>query len=247
MMSAARRMIFCLLTTLTVTAFTDLVSAAEANSTEDRFEVSSVKMVRQRLVETIAALERKDIPGAKEAFDAYDSGWNGIEVYINIRSKVMYEVLELELQAKIAKALAGANPDVTALLADAQTMLAKYDQTIDLVQKGAPLNPLYDDVARLRIVRASLREVNPALKAGNIAKARASYDDFQDGWFNIEDFVRSRSLDAYVDIEKGMVHIDQGLQADKPNAAEVAALVNAVMAQYNAVVTEVQKEARSAH
>jgi len=115
---------------------------------------------------------------------------------------------------------------------------------IDLVQKAAPLNPLYDDVARLRIVRASLREVNPALKAGNVAKARASYDDFQDGWF-IEDFVRSRSLDAYVDIEKGMAHIDQALQADKPDVAAIAVLVNEVMNQYNAVVTELQKEART--
>ena len=47
-----------------------------------------------------------------------------------------------------------------------------------MVAKAAPLNPLYDDVARLRIVRAHLREVIPALKAGDVAKARKSFDEF---------------------------------------------------------------------
>jgi len=50
-------------------------------------------------------------------------------------------------------------------------MLVKYDEAIDMVAKAAPLNPLYDDIARLRIVRAHLREVVPALKAGNFDKA----------------------------------------------------------------------------
>jgi hypothetical protein len=112
---------------------------------------------------------------------------------------------------------------------------------------AAPLNPVYDDVARLRIVRAHLREVTPALKAGNFAKARKSFESFEDGWFNIEDFVRAQSLDAYVAIETGMVQIEQALlMSDPPDVAAVTSLVAGVMNQYNAVVTEVQKEARSA-
>ena len=47
-----------------------------------------------------------------------------------------------------------------------------------MVEKASPLNPLYDDVARLRIVRAHLREVNPAVKTGNFAKARDSFKAF---------------------------------------------------------------------
>jgi hypothetical protein len=92
-----------------------------------------------------------------------------------------------------------------------------------------------------------LREVTPALKAGNLAKARKSFESFEDGWFNIEDFVRAQSLDAYVAIETGMVQIEQALlMSDQPDVAAVTSLVGGVMNQYNAVVTEVQKEARSA-
>ena len=114
-----------------------------------------------------------------------------------------------------------------------------------MVANGPPLSPIYDDVARLRIVRAHLREVNPALKAGNIAKARKSFLAFDDMWFDIEDFVRAQSLDAYVAIERGMFQIEDALMPEKPDVAQVVALVTAVMNQYNVVVAEVQKQARS--
>jgi tetratricopeptide (TPR) repeat protein len=212
---------------------------------QERFEVSSVKAVRPHLVNTVTAIQQRDVTKARAAFEAYDSAWNGIEVYINVRNKDVYQALELNLQAKITKALEGANPDMAALLADAQAMLAKYDEAIGIVEKAAPLNPLYDDVARLRIVRAHLREVPPALKAGNVAKARKSFETFDQTWDGIEDLIKARSGDAYVAIEKGMIEIEQALMPDKPDVAKVTALVTGVMTQYNAQLAEVVKEARS--
>lgn len=230
----------------TMLAIFGCVSQAPA-AQEERFEISSIKAIRPTLVDTIAALQQRDIARAKAAFADYDSGWNGIEVYVNTRSKDVYRLLELEFQPRIAKALDRPSPDISELLADLQAMLAKFDEAVSLFASAAPLNPLYDDVARLRIVRAHLREVIPALRAGNTAKARKSFEAFEDGWFNIEDFVRARSLDAYVAIETGMVELEQALLIpDKPDFAVVTALVGGVMSQYNAVVTDVQKEARSA-
>jgi hypothetical protein len=242
MMQRARRIGIGIFTTLSVLGYLSLASAAD----EARFEISSIKAIRPTLVDTISALQQRDVARAKAAFEAYDSGWNGIEVYFNTRSKDMYRLLELEFQPRIIKALDRPNPDVPALLTDVQAMLAKFDEVVSMFGDAAPLNPLYDDVARLRIVRAHLREVTPALKAGNIAKARKSFEAFEDTWFNIEDFVRSRSLDAYVAIETGMVQIEQALLTpDKPDITAVMALVRGVMSQYNAVVAEVQKEARN--
>jgi hypothetical protein len=225
-------------------AFAGTASRAPAADGE-RFEVTSIKAVRPTLADTVAALQQRDVPRARAAFEAYDSAWNGIEVYINTRSKEMYDVLELNYQRKIAKALDAANPDTAALLADAQVMLAKYDEAIGLVTKATPLNPLYDDVARLRIVRTHLREVIPAMKAADVAKARKSFAAFDDAWDSIEDLIKARSDDNYVAIEKGMIEIEQALMPDKPDPAKVTALVNEVMAKYNASLAEVVKEARS--
>jgi tetratricopeptide (TPR) repeat protein len=235
---------FGLLTALAVLGPAGQAGAAEAAKPAERFEITSIRAVRPTLVDTVAALQRRDIAGAKAAFEAYDSLWNGIEVYINTRSKDMYDALEHVLQAKIEKALNASNPDTSALLADAQAMLVKYDEAIDMVGKAPPLNPLYDDIARLRIVRAHLREVVPALKAGNFDKARKSFAAFDDTWDSIEDMVKAHSSDDYVAIEKGMIEIEKALMPEKPDVAAATALVNGVMAKYNASVTALMQEAR---
>ena len=243
MTKRARQIGIGMFTTLAIFSYLSHRAAAD----EERFEITSIKAIRPTLVDTITALQQRDIARAKAAFDAYDSGWNGIEVYVNTRNKDLYRLLELEFQPRIIKALDRPNPDIPELLADVQAMLAKFDEAVSIFGNAPPLNPLYDDIARLRIVRAHLREVTPALKAGDIAKARKSFEAFEDTWFNIEDFVRARSLDAYVAIETGIVQIEQALlMSDQPDVAAVTGLVGGVMNQYNAVVTEVQKEARSA-
>jgi len=236
---------FGLFTALAVLGQASHGGAVEAAKPGERLDVASVKSVRPTLVDTIAALQKRDIAGAKAAFEAYDSQWNGIEMYVSTRSKDMYDALEHVLQARIEKALSAPNPDIAALQADAQTMLAKYDEAIDMVAKAAPLNPLWDDIARLRIVRAHLREVAPALKAGNFAKARKSFAAFDNNWDSIEDMIKARSADDYVAIEKGMIEIEQALMPEKPDVAQATALVNGVMAKYNVTVTELIKEARS--
>jgi hypothetical protein len=223
-----------------------MTAAAAQAPAGSRFEVTSIRAVRPTLVNTVAALQKGDVAAARDAFDAFDSGWNGIEVYISTRHPEMYKDLEGNYEAKIATGLSAATPNPAALLADAKAMLARFDEEVGLIEKAAPLNRLYDDVARLRIVRAHLREVTPALKAGKMAKARSSFNAFNDTWDGIEDLVRERSRDAYVAIESGMIQIEQALAAPAPSADAVIALVAGVMDQYNMIVAQVTREAREA-
>src|SRR5258708_4721885 len=240
MMQRARRIGSELFATLAIVGF-----AGQAPAADERFEVSSIKAVRVTLVDTAAALQQGNIAKAKEAFDNYDSAWNGIEVYIDTRSKPMYDKIELDLQARINKEMGQPMPDLTKLRADVQEMIGKYDEAIALVSSAAPLSPLFDDIARLRIERSHLREVNPALKAGNIAKARKSYEAFDANWDNIEDLIKARSADAYVAVEKGMIQIEQALMPEKPDAAQVTALVTAVNTAYNSALAMLVKEAKA--
>jgi hypothetical protein len=223
---------------LATAAYTPHVHAA------DRFEVTSIKAVRPTLVKTVDALQKNNPRAAKEAFGEYDSAWNGIEVYINTRSMDMYNALERDMQTKLTAGLAEATPNVTDLLPLAKAMLAKFDEAIALVEKGPPLNPLFDDVARLRIVRAHLREVNPAMKAGNLAKARKSFGEFDEKWDSIEDLVKDRNVRAYSTIEDGMTNIGLALKPAMPDVAKVQMLVSGVMDEYNKIVAQITKEAR---
>jgi len=235
----------CSMGAVIITAFTLVSGAGQALAQSERFEITSIKAVQPTLVDTIAALQAGDAARAKNTFEAYDSAWNGIEVYVNVRSKAMYQTLEHEYQARIAKALEAPNPNTASLLADAQAMLVKFDETVALISSMPPLNSLYDDVARLRIVRAHLREVPPALKAGNVAKARKSFQAFDDNWDSIEDLIKARNADSYVAIEKGMIEIEKTLTPDKPDVAKVTATVNEVMRLYNEALAEIVKDARA--
>jgi hypothetical protein len=57
--------------------------------------------------------------------------------------------------------------------------------------------------------------------------------------------IKARSGDNYVAVEKGMMEIERALMPEKPDPAKVTALVNEVLAKYNASLAEVVKEARS--
>jgi hypothetical protein len=243
MMQRARRIGLGLFTTVALATAATIGLAAQAVAA-DSFEVTSIKAVKPTLVATADAVKKGDVPKAKEAFEDYDAAWNGIEVYINTRSKPMYDKIELDLQDRITKALNAPNPDLPKISADLQEMIGKYEEAIALAASGAPLNPLYDDVAKLRMERSNLRLVTPALKAGNLARARKSYAAFDAGWDPIEDLVKARSQDAYVGIEKGMIQIEQALMPEKPDVAQVTTLVQGVMTQYNNALAMVMKEAR---
>jgi hypothetical protein len=219
---------------------------ARAGGGAARFEVTSLRGVRPILVKTIADLEKKDAVAAKADMDDYDSAWNGVEVYVSTRSMDLYNEIEHHYQTAVTEALNKPNPDTTAILADAKAMLAKYDEMLALVEKSMPLNRLYDDVTRLRIERAHLREVTPALKAGNLAKAKKSFDAFNDNWDNIEDLVKERSRESYDTIEKGMVTIERQLMPAKPDTGAITTTVAEVMTEYNKIVAQITREARDA-
>src|SRR5437879_13753660 len=108
MMQQIRRFGMGLLASLAILAFADPSPAAPAG---ERFEVTSIKAVRPTLVNTIEALQKRDLAGARDAFEGYDSAWNGVEFYVNTRSREMYRTLEHGFQARINKGLEASNPD----------------------------------------------------------------------------------------------------------------------------------------
>ena len=86
----------------------------------------------------------------------------------------------------------------------------------------------------------------PALKAGNFAEARKSFEEFDNNWDSIEDLVKARNADSYTAIEKGMIDIERAIMPDKPDVAQATALVQGVMTKYNEIVGQITREARAA-
>jgi hypothetical protein len=219
---------------------------ARAGGGAARFEVTSLRAVRPTIQKLIADLQKKDYAAAKADIDAFDSAWVGIEVYVNTRNKDMYNDLEHNWQAKLDKELATPGADLAAALSDAQALLKAYDGMLDYVAKAAPLNAKFDDVARLRIERSHLRDVQNFLKEGKVADARKAWKAFDDNWDNIEDLVKDRSRDAYDNIEKNMVTLEKQLMPAMPDKDAVNGTIVAINMDYNKIVTQITTEARDA-
>jgi hypothetical protein len=226
---------------------TGYAGQARAGGGAARFEVTSLRAVRPTIQKLIADLQKKDQAAAKADIDAFDAAWIGVEVYVNTRSMEMYNDIEHNWEAKLTKELGEPNADLAAALSDAQSLLKSYDAMLDYVAKAAPLNSKFDDVARLRIERSHLRDVQNFLKEGNVAAAKKSWTAFDDNWDNIEDLVKDRSRDAYDSIEKNMVTLEKQLMPAKPDTEMVNATIAAINTEYNKIVQQITKEARDAN
>ena len=210
-----------------------------------RREVTVIKGVRPNLVNTIDALKKGDVAGAKKAFAEYDAAWNGVEVYINYRSPQLYADLETDLQAKIQKALddpLSKAEDITPLV---EQELAKWDEAIALVSSGPEISPLFDDVTTLRTLRAAtIRRAGPLLTAGDVATAKPLLQAFPNGWANVKGIVQARSVDAVTQTEDALAAVSAALQKDNPDAKELAALVARLTNRFNYGLSFVNGAAR---
>ena len=212
-----------------------------------RFEVTSLREVRANIQKLIADLQKKDQAAAKADIEAFDAAWIGREVYVNTRNMDMYNDIEHNWEAKLTKELGEPNADLAGALSDAQALLKSYDAMLDYVAKAPALNSKFDDVARLRIERSHLRDVQNFLKDANVAAAKKAWTAFDDNWDNIEDLVKDRSRDAYDSIEKNMVALEKQLMPAKPDTEMVNATITAINTEYNKIVQQVTKEARDAN
>ena len=211
-----------------------------------RKEVEYVRTPRPFVVATIDALKKNDLAAARKAMRDYDAAWNGVEVYVNVRSRELYNRIEVQDQKKLEEGLEAPQPKAAELLPIAEDMLAGYDEAIKLSETGPALSPLFDDVTALRVVRAELRKVGPALKANDLAAAKAAYEAFDKRWDDVEDLIKLRSPSAYREIEDAMRRAGAALKAAQPNPAEAGPLVDALIERYNYGLGLVNAAARGA-
>ena len=215
-------------------------------TTSGRKEVQLVAGPRRRLEETMSALQGGNVAGARAAMDAFDSEWNGIEVYVNFRSRALYGEIESHYQADIVDALGAPQVDSARVMTMLREMIGQYDQAIQLSDTGAALSPLFDDLATVRIARAPLRSVSPALKAGNTAGAVGAFGTFKSRWPDARALIGARSADAERETDAALGVADQALSGSSVNAADASASVGALLDRYNYGVNLLNAAARNA-
>ena len=211
-------------------------------------EADLVAEVRPTIDVLTAALAKGDLKASKDALEQYDAMWNGVEVYVNIRSLSMYLKLEADLQGDLEDGITGdAPPDFAALKAKSEELGARYDDAIKLSQNGAPLNPLVDDVTTLRIIRRGLRLATSALTDGDVAKAKDQFAKFTDGYnTTANDMLAERNAKNATDTKAAIDAAVAGFGNAATSADDLSKLVAKVTSNYNYGVSLWNAAARNA-
>jgi hypothetical protein len=213
----------------------------------EKKEVRLVKTARVPLANTVAALEKGDVAGAKAAFAPYNGIWNGVEGYVVFRSRPLYEDIERNWEAKITEAFGTPQPNASEILSMARSMLASYDKAIEVSQSGPSISPIFDEVADLRVARAPLREVPAALSANDLSRAKGSFASFAQNWSGaVADESRARSAGTQTEIEQAITAVNAAWQQSGANASTLTPLVATVTNRVNYVVTLATTAARNA-
>jgi high-affinity iron transporter len=219
------------------------VVPAAPTLTSTRQEASLVAAPRRRLEELAAALQKADFAAARAALEAYNAEWNGIEVYVSVRSRALYGEIETHYEADITKALQDPKPNAAQILPLVQSMVGQYDEAIKLSDASAPLSPLFDDLAAVRTVRAPLRTVSPALKSGDVSKASAGFAEFKTRWPTAQPQFAARSADADQEITAALAAADTAMSTDPAHAGPQ---VDGLLERFNYGVNLLNAAARGA-
>jgi hypothetical protein len=221
-------------------------STTAAPGTEVSREAQAVSSVRPRIDALVAALRQNDLAAARTAYADYDAGWNGVEVYVNVRDMALYTTLEKDLQDPIGEAVATDSPDLAALVPVAEKLGTTYDQAIANSTTGTALSPLFDDVTTLRIVRADLRRATNDLELGDVTAARTHFGTFADAYPTVQPLVTMRSDSADGQISSAISAARKELGESDTTDDELTPLLATVTARYNVAVSLWNVAARNA-
>ncbi len=211
--------------------------AKAVKSGPDTKESKLLQTVTPHITATLDALKKGDVAAAKKAFQEYVYVWNGIEVYVNARSKSLYNTIEVENEFKATELFEKPDAKAADILPYVEGVQKGFAEAIKLAQTGPDYDAILDEIADLRIVRVDLRKSIAALTASDIATAKTGFEKFDKGWDTIESSVKPRSKELYKETEKWIDKVNQLYKADKPVAATLAEAENNLLTAFNRSVT----------
>lgn len=95
--------------------------------------------------------------------------------------------------------------------------------------QSSPAARTADAKATLVEMQQVLTQTGEAVKASDFDKARATYKDFDEKyWEPIEDGVKEKSADTYKQVEEGMTAVSNNLKASQPNPTKTIAAIESL-------------------
>lgn len=231
--------------TLTDPTLTDSLGRPLHGKTASK-EIVNLKTVQPFAQRWRDAIARRNLPAALQAGEDYEAAWQAVEVYVNHRSLPLYTDIEPDTQFAIEAGLAQPQPDWPTLLRLADHLRQQFNVTISFIAAQPPLSPLFDDLVPLRGVRAQLLITRSALTAGDLPKARTTFDKFKTGYPGVEPLITLRSTTAAQETRNALNAAAAKFADPHATAADLTPLVATLLDRYGFGLNLANAAARAA-
>lgn len=233
---------------LAVQANLSLLSPAAQAADEQNYEITSLQSLSPYISKWRAAINKKNVARAQTAAEQYEAIWQGVEVYINHRSLALYRDMEIDTQFAIEDELEKANPDFNLMKQQIAHLEKDLRASIQMAKAGPKLSALFDDLVPLRtlrgktlpVIRDALSETTP-----DIAKAKAAFAEFKQGFPEVSGLIEFRSSEAVADINAAIAAADLVFSDANATAAQLLAANTALTSAYGYGVNLLNAAART--
>lgn len=141
-------------------------------------ETGGLQGVRPFVAAWREAIVARDREAAALAAENCELEWQAVEAWVNYRSVVFYNDIEPDTQFAIEKIVADPRPDWDRALVLIDRLAEDLEAYIAFAANGPELNPVFDDLARVRRARAYILVARDSLDGGDPTKARAFANGF---------------------------------------------------------------------
>lgn len=100
---------------------------------------------------------------------------------------------------------------------------------------SAPSTPAATTAGNYAGVLGVVTKTKAAVNAGDFAKAKTEFGQFENNWEKVEDGLKAKSDKAYEAIEDSMDNVEKGLKQSKPDKQKVLAELNSIETSINSV------------
>lgn len=221
---------------------------APISSAAESKEVEILKSLSPYISTWRTAIANKNIATAKQAAEKYEAKWQGLEVYINHRSLPLYRDMEVDTQFAMEDELEKTTPDFAKLSKQVVHLKDDLNTAIYMAKASPKLSPLFDELVALRELRAkSLFLARTALlpETLDIAKAKANFAIFKEGFPAVSAMIEQRSETALDEIQTALNEADKVFSNAKATAEELTAANGNLINKYAFAVNLINAAART--
>ncbi|HET7615435.1 MAG TPA: FTR1 family protein, partial [Bacillales bacterium] len=198
---------------------------SETTASSNRPGAKTLLSLTHELDEVGEYAESNQWTKAREEFDAFHEGWEGIEDGIRSADHEAYEHIETNMGMLTAE-LNSDSPKA----AKVEQTLEKLNHSIDQYADGDAVSSDNGKESLSTLIKR-LDRAQSAIAIKNAEKARASMTEFIQVWPTVDGQVKTRSAEAYTDTENRMTKALSLLSGNPPNFNEAKQVVSAMQSQ----------------